>query len=339
MLENMLQTVARITRVVSTRHLFIFLVSLSLLLACGQNGSSSTGTNTPATPTPALDVYGTPIVFPKTAPQRIVSLIPSISEILGALPLQSRIVGVDYDTNYPVALSSLPKVSDANGVYNVERIVALKPDLVLSYGADTKQYDTQLKQLGLHVVDLAALDVSQTIQEIRLVGRLTFTQTAADALAQDMQRQIDDIRATVAGTTAPSVLLEVDDSSPGKPYVFGGTSFGDELALDANAHNIFHDNTSNGGFPQVSDEAVIKANPQYIILTENLAYGGNVNLVYKRANWGNIDAVKAHRVYHINSDIMQRPGPRLVQGLQCLAQILHPDKFPGALPAYCSASV
>ncbi|MBV9689079.1 MAG: ABC transporter substrate-binding protein [Ktedonobacteraceae bacterium] len=328
-----------IIRVISVRHLFILLVPLSLLVACGQNGPSSTGTNTAATPTPALDVYGTPIVFPKTAPQRIVSLIPSISEILGALPLQSRIVGVDYDTNYPGTLSSLPKVSDASGVYNVERIVALKPDLVLSYGADTKQYDTQLKQLGLHVVDLAALDVSQTIQEIRLVGRLTFTQTAADALAQDMQRQVDHIRAAVAETAHPSVLLEVDDSSPGKPYVFGGTSFGDELAQDANARNIFHDNTSNGGFPQVTDEAVIKANPQYIILTENAAYGGNVNLVYKRANWGSIDAVKAHRVYHINTDIMQRPGPRLVQGLQCLAQILHPDKFPGALPAYCSASV
>jgi iron complex transport system substrate-binding protein len=331
--------VTRITRVIFTRHLFILLASLSLLLACGQNGSSSTGTNTAATLTPALDVYGTPIVFPKTPPQRIVSLAPNISEILGALPLQSRVVGVDHNTNYPATLRSLPKVSDANATYNVERIIALKPDLVLSYGAETKQYDTQLKQLGLHVVDVAVSNVSQAIQEIRLVGRLTFTQAAADALAQDMQLQIDHIRVAAAGTTAPSLLLEVDDSSPGKLYVFGGTSFGDELAQDANARNIFHDNTSNGGFPQVSDEAVIKANPQYIILTEDVAYGGDVNLVYKRANWGSIAAVKAHRVYHINTDIMQRPGPRLVQGLQCLAQILHSDKFPGALPAYCSASV
>jgi iron complex transport system substrate-binding protein len=138
---------------------------------------------------------------------------------------------------------------------------------------------------------------------------------------------------------APSVLLEVDDSTPGKPYVFGGTSFGDELAQDANAHNIFHANSSNGGYPQVSDEAVISANPQYVILTEDPAYGGDVNLVYKRANWGNVDAVKSHKVYRINVDIIQRPGPRLVEGLQCLAQIVHPDKFTTPLPAYCSATV
>jgi len=154
-----------------------------------------------------------------------------------------------------------------------------------------------------------------------------------------IQRQIDQVKTAVAGTTAPSVLLEVDDSTPGKLYVFGGTSFGDELAQDANAHNIFHANSSNGGYPAVSDEAVISANPQYVILTEDPVYGGDVKLVYKRANWTNVDAVKSHKVYHINVDIIQRPGPRLVEGLQCLAQLIHPDKFTTPLPAYCNATV
>jgi iron complex transport system substrate-binding protein len=134
-------------------------------------------------------------------------------------------------------------------------------------------------------------------------------------------------------------LLEVDDSTPGKPYVFGGTSFGDELLQDADAQNIFHANNSNGGYPQVTDEAVISANPQFIILTEDPKYGGNVNAVSKRANWGSIDAVRSHKVYYINVAIMQRPGPRLVEGLRCVAQIVHPKKFVGALPDYCSATV
>ena len=330
------------TRIIFSHRLLVVFVSLLILLAaCGQGTSPGTGTNTSpaATPATALDVFGTPIVFPKTPPQRIVSLLPSTSEILGALHLEQRVVGIDYYTNYPATLTSKPKVSNANGIYNVEQIVALKPDLVLSYGGETKQYDTQLKQLGLNVVDFPLSNLTQMLQQIKLVGRLTFTEDAANKLVQQLQRQIDQVKTAVAGTTAPSVLLEVDDSTPGKLYVFGGTSFGDELAQDANAHNIFHANSSNGGYPAVSDEAVISANPQYVILTEDPAYGGDVNLVYKRANWANVDAVKSHKVYHINVDIIQRPGPRLVEGLQCLAQLIHPDKFSPPLPAYCNATV
>jgi len=325
-------------RIISSHlSLLLFVLLLVGLTACGQTASPATGTQSMLTPTTtvALDVYGTPIVFPKTAPQRIVSLVSSTSEILGALHLERRIVGIDYYTDYPPALTSLPRVSNVDGKYNVEQIVALKPDLVLSWGAQTKQYDQQLKQLGLNVVDLQLSDLSQTLQEILLVGRLTFTQETATSLVLHLQQQIDQIKTTVAGTTAPRVLLEVDDSTPGKPYVFGGTSFGDELLQDANAQNIFHANSSNGGYPQVTDEAIISANPQFIILTEDPQYGGDVNLVYKRANWGGIDAVKFHRVYHINVAIMQRPGPRLVEGLRCVAQIVHPGKFSGALPHYC----
>jgi len=105
--------------------LFLLLSFVLLLVACGQQSTTTGSTSTPATPTPALDVYGTPIAFPKTPPQRIVSLVPSMSEILGALHLESRVVGIDYYTNYPASLTSRPKVSNANGVFNVEQIVAL----------------------------------------------------------------------------------------------------------------------------------------------------------------------------------------------------------------------
>ena len=325
--------------VISTRFRLLFLLPfLVLLAACG---GSTTGTTSAPTPTPTvtLDAYGTPIAFPTTAPQRIVSLTPNISEMLGALNLDSRVVGIDNYTNYPADLTTKPKVSDANGKYNVEQIVALKPDLVLSYGQDTKLYDSQLTNLNLHVVDLPSGNLTLTLSEILTVGRLTFTQDAATKLVNSLQQQINTIKTKVAGTTAPKVMIEADDSTPGKPYVFGGGSFGDELLQDANAVDIFHANTSGGGFPQVTDEAVISANPQYIILTEDPMYGGNVNAVYSRPNWGSIAALKQHQVYRINPNIIGRPGPRLVEGLQCLAQIIHPDKFPGSLPAYCSGTV
>ncbi len=319
--------------------LVLLLFCFVLLTACGQSTSPATGAKPTPTPTVALDVYGTPIVFPTTAPQRIVSLVPSASEILGALHLQSRVVGVDYSTDYPPDLASLPKVSNADGKFNIEQIVALKPDLVLSWGAETKQEDQQLKTLGLRVVDLPFTNLSGVLQQIVLVGRLTSTEHTAVMLVNQLQQQINQIKAAVAGTTAPKVLLEVDDSTPGKPYVFGGSSFGDELLQDAHAINIFHANSSNGGYPQVTDEAIVAANPQFIILTEDPRYGGDVALVYKRPNWSSIDAVKSHHVYHINVAIVQRPGPRLVEGLRCIVQIVHPEKFTVTLPDYCSVTV
>ncbi len=320
----------------------VLLLSLfALLTACGQTTATTTssGSQPSPTPSPVYDYYGTPVVFPASAPQRIISLVPSSSEVLGALNLQNRVVGVDYYTAYPPALAKLPKVSDVNGKYNIEQIEFLKPDLVLSYGGLTKQYDRQLQSLGLHVVDLPIANLEQVFQQILVVGRLTFTQSAAQALVNQLQQQIDQVKKAVAGTTAPTVMMEIDDSAPGKPYVFGGGSYGDELLQDANGVNIFHSDTSNGGYPQVTDEAVIAANPQFVILTEDPAFGGNPAQVYKRPNWGGIEALKMRQVYRINVNITQQAGPRLVEGLQCLAQLIHPDRFTSALPADCTGTV
>jgi iron complex transport system substrate-binding protein len=328
------------SHVISLRLALVLLLSCFVLLtACGQSSSPATGAKPTPTPTVALDFYGTPIAFSTAAPRRIISLLPSTSEILGALQLQSRVVAVDYYTGYPPELASLPKVSNVNGKYNVEQIVALKPDLILSWGGETKQDDQQLTSLGLDVVDLPITNFSGVLQQILLVGRLTFTEGDALSLVNELQQQINQIKTAVAGTTAPQVLLEVDDSTPGKSYVFGGGSFGDELLQDANGMNIFHESSSNGGYPQVTDEAIIAANPQFVTLTEDPAYGGDPALVYKRANWGSIDALKLHQVYRINVNIMQHPGPRLVEGLRCLAQLIHPEKFSGALPDYYSGTV
>lgn len=327
--------------VISSRLIVPLLLTLLVLLsACGQS-TTTVSSITVLTPTPtALDAYGVPITFPKTAPQRIVSLTPNISEMLGALHLDSKVVGIDYYTNYPADLTSLPKVSDANGKYTIEQIVALKPDLVLSYGQDTKQYDAQLQSLGLHVVDLPSTNLTGILQEMLIIGRLTFAQSTAIGVVNQLQQQINTIKAKVGGTTQPKVMIELDDSTPGKPYVAGGGSFDDELLQDANAQNIFHSDSSNAGFPQVTDEAVISANPQFIILTEDPQYGGNVASVYKRPNWGGIAALQNHQVFRVNANLVGRPGPRLVEGLQCLAQIAHPASFNNApLPSYCAGTV
>lgn len=309
------------------------------LTACGQGTVTASGPAATATPAPAFDVYGKPILFPTTAPQRIVSLSPSMSEILGALNLDNQVIAVDYYTTSPANFTKKTRISSSDGTYNDEQIVALKPDLVLSDGALTKTDDSKLTALGLHVVDLPSTSLEQVLQKIMLVGRLTFTENAAKTLVSQLQQRIATIKAMVAGTSTPKILLELDDSVAGKPFVFGGGSFGDELAQDANATNIFHTNSTGGGYPQVSDEAIIAANPQFVILTEDPSFGGNPAQVYQRPNWGSIDALKLHQVYAINVNIMQHPSQRLVDGLRCLAQLLHPSAFSGPLPSYCTGTV
>lgn len=333
------------SQVISPRRALLALLAVCALLLAACGGQSAPAASVTPTPTQAAlqpvttDQNNAPIVFPSSAPHKIVSLVPNVSEMLGALPLQGKVVAVDYYTNYPAALAALPKISDASAKYNVEQIFKLQPDLVLTYGDDTKQYDSQLANLHVKVVNLPSGDLTLVLREILTVGKLTFTEDAASKLVAQLQQQISQIKTKVAGTKAPKVMIEADDSVPGKPYVFGGGSFGDQLIADANGVDVFHDNTTGGGFPQVTDEAVFSANPQYLILTEDPAYGGSVNAVYQRNGWSVIDAVKQRQVVRINSNLIGRPGPRLVEGLQCLAQIIHPTSFSGGLPDYCAGTV
>ncbi|MEO9030191.1 MAG: ABC transporter substrate-binding protein, partial [Ktedonobacteraceae bacterium] len=155
------------------------LVLCALLTACGQGVASTSGTQATGTPTVVNDVYGMPIVFPATAPQRIIALTPSISEMLGALNLDSRVVGVDYYTTSPSSFTKKTRISTSSGIYQDEQIVALKPDLVLSDGGLTKTDDGKLTALGMHVVDLPGTSLTQVLQKIGLLGRLTFTENAA----------------------------------------------------------------------------------------------------------------------------------------------------------------
>jgi iron complex transport system substrate-binding protein len=184
-----------------------------------------------------------------------------------------------------------------------------------------------MTQAGITVVALPTPDLEQTLTEIRLVGQLVHAYPAADTLATSLQRRIDAVKHKAAGAAAVTVYMEADYSTPGKPYTFGGGSFPDEMIRDAGGANVFGSDTEADGYPQVSDEAVIAANPQIIILTEDPSYGGNPQLVYSRPGWSAIAAVKSQKVYAIDGNLVGRTGPRIVDGLEQLAKDLHPDLF------------
>lgn len=323
--------------------LFLFvLLTLLVLSACGQTTPPATTSNTPtAEPASVLDYYGTPVVFPEAAPQRIVSLTPSTSEILAALGLEEHVVAVDSFTDYPAEMAEKPVVSDATGGYDVELITSHQPDLVLSSAGFSKGSLAEMQNANLTVVDLPGANFQEAIDQILTIGRLTFTEDVAEQVVADMQQEIDAVAEQVADTTAPQVLLMVDYAhSPGRPYVFGGGSFGDELLEKANAINIFHDNTESGGYPQVTDEAIISKNPDVVILTELPDFGGyKPDDVYGLSTWGSVTAVEERQVHYINSNIIQRPGPRLAQALRCIAQVVHPAEYTETLPEYCTVTV
>ena len=301
-------------------------LALVATLALGACAPAATTTG-PAAPLLAKDSNGVAIVIPAKAPQRIVSLTPVDSEILGALGEQARVVGVDNYTDYPAAMAAKPKVTDANSVPNIEQIIALKPDLVLSYGHETNSSvshaDTQLMAAHITVYDLPALNLDGSITEIQLIGQLTHAESAANALAASMRASIAAVKAKVASASKPTVYMELYYGN-GPTYVFGGGSFGDELISDAGGANIFHSDTSGAGYPAVNNEAIIAANPQVIILTD----GATPAQVAARPGWSDLAAVKSGQIYSVDPNLTQRPGPRIVQGLQALAKDIHPTLFP-----------
>lgn len=309
----------------------LLLLALTLCLAmlvagCASSSVSTSNTPAPQKPLISADAHGTAITIPAKAPQRIVSLTPGDSEMLAAVGVSARVVGVDAFTNYPADMAAKPKVTGGDGAPNVEQIIALNPDLVLSWGQFTTQADKALLQAHINVVSLPVADLAGTLTEIRLVGQLTHTSPTADAVVRSLQQRIEAVKQKVAKANHISVYMEVGYTPP-PPYAVGGGSFENEALEDAGGSNIFASKTDNGGFPSVSVESIIAANPQVIILTEDPQYGGDPQQVYTRAGWSGIAALQSHRVYNINPDIISRPGPRLVDALEQIAKMLHPDLF------------
>jgi iron complex transport system substrate-binding protein len=313
--------------VLSSLVLTITLAAVMLSSCSASTTTSGQLTSTgPEKPVLAKDADGTAIVIPPKAPERIISLGASDSEILGALGLSSRVVAVDFSTNYPAALASKPKISNANGDFDIEAIVAAQPDLVVSFGGETKTVDAQLEAVHIQVVDIPQLDLTGTLLEIRLVGQLVHAEAQAEQIVSGLEARIAAVKARVAGSAPVSVYMEVGYVAP-TAYVFGGTSFGDELIRDGGGTNVFGADSDNGGYPSVGNESIISANPGVIILTEDPAYGGDPAQVYQRSGWSVISAVKNHRIYVLNPDESQRAGPRLVDALEQLAKLLHPSLF------------
>jgi iron complex transport system substrate-binding protein len=282
-------------------------------------------TSAPAAHT-ITDVAGRKVTI-AAQPQRIISLAPSDTEILFALGLGPKVVAVDDFSDFPAEAKNLPKIGGMNAAYNFEQIVALKPDLILAAGVTAPEAIKKLEDLKLTVVVLGTPQTSfeSISSDITTVGQITGQGDRAKQLTGAMKQKFEALKATVAtAKTRPRVYWELDATDPAKPYSVGPGNFVSDLITLAGGANIFEQASSP--FPQVSAEQIVAADPQVIILSD-AAYGITAESVGQRPGWQAIQAVKQQRVAPIDDNLVSRPGPRIVDGLEATARIIHPELF------------
>jgi iron complex transport system substrate-binding protein len=287
-------------------------------------------TEAPATEAPAAtdgltftDDMGREITLAGT-PERIVSLAPSTTEILFAVGAGAQVVGRDEFSDYPEEAKALPSIGGSFGEYNVEAIVALEPDLVIAAEINTPELVKQLEDLGVTVYYLGN---PLTLEE--MYGKL---ETVAELTGHDVSELVSSLQARVAAvdekiaplSARPNVFYEIDASDPSKPYTYGPGTFGDLLITRAGGYNI--GNVTTDPYPQLSLEQIVVENPSIIVLGDSM-WGVTPESVLDRAGWESIEAVKSEQIFPIDDNLISRPGPRLVDGLEALAKILHPDVF------------
>ena len=305
------------------RKLIFAFATLALLI-------SACGTAVTPMPTPAelsfTDGLGRTVKLAGPA-QKIVSLAPSNTEILFAIGAGKQVIGRDDLSDYPAEVKTLPSVGGLDK-YNTEQLVALKPDLVLMAEINSADQVKQLEALGLTVF---YLNNPKTIEDmyanLELVAKLTGHEADTSTLIASLKNRVAAVDGKIKpGTPRPVVLYELDSTDPSKPYTVGPGTFVDQLILRAGGQDMTTVAGITDAYPQVSVEQIVKTDPDMIILGDSM-WGVTVESVGQRPGWGKLKAVTGQQVFPFDDNTVSRPGPRLVDGLEAMAKLLHPELY------------
>ncbi len=259
-----------------------------------------------------------------SAPTRIVSHVPSITETLFALGLGDKLVADSEYCDYPEAAKTKPKIG---GYFtpNIEEIVAMKPDLVLTDG-HVPELITKLDSLGIPIAVIDPKDINGVLTDIELLGNVTGSQKEAKELTSDMKKRIDAVVNTVGNASRPSVFYVFDATDTTKPWTAGPGSFIDALIGLAGGVNVAA--SASGPWIQFNMEELVRSNPDIILVDSNMGTAMiSPSEMKALPGWQDLTAVKENRIYTIDDDLVTLSGPRIVQGLEEMAKILHPDLF------------
>lgn len=302
------------------RKFLLFTLLLALLSACAPQ----------ATPTAApiettfTDGLGREVTLNET-PQRIISLAPSNTEILFAIGAGDQVVGRDALSDFPEEAKAATDIGSTFEALNTELIVSLEPDFVLAAEINTPEQVKQLEDLGLTVYYLKnPLTLEEMYSNLELVAQMTGHQQEAADLVESLKARVAAVDEKIAPLSSRfSVFYELDATDPAKPFTAGKGTFITQLIDRAGGYNIASDLE---GYPQMSLEQVVAADPAFIILGD-ARYGVSPESIAERPGWENLSAVKSGNVLPFNDDLVSRPGPRLVDALEELAKLLRPELF------------
>ena len=266
-----------------------------------------------------VDDYGRTIKLGKI-PERIVSTAPTPTEILFAVGAGDLVVGVDEYSDYPAEVLNITKVGSYT--LNTEIIISLQPDLIVSSDLVPLSQLELLEDNGIPFVILATRTLDDVLKDIRLVGILTGHVEEANDLADNLEDRIEAVteKTQAEGVVKPRVYLEY------YPYwTYGPGSFGNDLIALAGGKNIAENSTSE--YPMLSGEFVIAQDPEIIIYTVGYMTTTTAEEISSRPGWYSITAVEEGNILSIDDNLVSRYGPRIVDGLEELAALLHPDLF------------
>jgi iron complex transport system substrate-binding protein len=267
-----------------------------------------------------LDDAGRRLYF-ASAPQRVVSLAPSITEMLFALGLDDHVAGVTNFCNYPPAALAKPKVGYTHP--NLETLLGLRPDMVAA-PSEFLRVDvlTKLDELKIPVFILQARSLEDVFSHIHLLGRIFGRSAAADAVTRQMRERLGEITRQLTSVSHRRVLYVLNS----QPLItVGPDSYIHQMIGLAHGTNIAA--AASGAYPRLSMETVLEQNPEVLIFPVGSMEGVPDNERQAWSQWTALSAVQHRRLHVVSSDALNRPGPRVMEGLEQLARAIHPEAF------------
>lgn len=265
------------------------------------------------------DQFGNIVTFEKK-PESIVSLAPSHTEILFSLGLEDKIVGVTDFCDYPEEAKEKEKVGSYTEI-NIEKIIELNPDLVVQYGPGDENITASLRDAGINILCYEPESIDAVIEVIEKLGKVTDTADQAESVVNEMNAKKEEIVNKVEDSESVKVFYEIWHD----PLMAAGPeSFMDELITLAGGENIAAD--AEGDYFEYDIEQLIERDPEVYLAAED-SEEKTVESIKARPGFENISAVKNDKVYLLEPNIVSRPGPRIVEALEMVAKVIHPELF------------
>ena len=270
-------------------------------------------------PVEITDDFGNMVKFEK-APDIIISLAPNNTEILFALGLGDKVVGVTSFCDYPEEALAVEKIGDFNGI-NLEKIIELNPELVLNYGPGDADDNARLKEAGIQMLAFLPESIDAVINTINTIGQATGSTEQSKELTNNMMTRKDEILDLVKNADKKKVFYEIWHD----PLMAAGPgSFMDHLIVLAGGTNIAED--AEGDYAQYDLEQLIERNPEVYLTSADMPDKTPESMI-ARPGFENIEAMKIGNVHVLDANITSRSGPRIVEALELVAKAIHPELF------------